>query len=83
MRRFRDQESKAVATRQTPSLWAALFHAPVNADRIESWFGICAQAAHVTTCGCREMVNKILPSEANAIIKLYPKKGIAYVNIRV
>lgn len=47
----------------------------VNADRIESWFGILRTGStRERLAVVREMVDKILPSEANAVIKLYPEE---------
>ena len=49
---------------------------PVNADRIESWFGILRTGStRERLAVVREMVDKILPSEANAVVKLYPEEG--------
>lgn len=49
---------------------------PDNADRIESWFSILRTGStRERLAVVREMADKILPSEANAVIKLYPEEG--------
>jgi hypothetical protein len=47
---------------------------PVNVDRIESWFGVLrAGSTRERLAVVREMEDKLLPSEANAVLKLYPE----------
>ena len=48
----------------------------VNVDRIESWFGVLRNGTtRERLAVVREMTDKILPSEANAVVKLYPEEG--------
>ena len=47
-----------------------------NIDRIESWFGVLRNGStRERLAVVREMTDKILPSEANAVVKLYPEEG--------
>ena len=49
---------------------------PVNVDRIESWSGVLrAGSTRERLAVVREMADKLLPSEANAVLKLYPEEG--------
>ena len=49
---------------------------PAKTDRIESWFGVLRTGStRERLAVVREMVDKILPSEANAVVKLYPEEG--------
>jgi hypothetical protein len=47
-----------------------------KSDRIESWFGILRTGTTRERLGIvREMVDKLTPAEAKAILKLYPQEG--------
>lgn len=47
-----------------------------SADRIEAWFRVLRTgSARQRLAVVREMVEKIMPSEAKAILKLYPEEG--------
>ena len=49
---------------------------PPKTDRIESWFGVLRTGnTRERLAVVREMADKILPSEANAVVKLYPEEG--------
>ena len=48
----------------------------VKSDRIESWFGVLRTGTTRDRLAVvREMVDRILPSEAKTIVKLYPEEG--------
>lgn len=50
--------------------------APSKTDRIEAWFHILRSGTtRERLAGVREMVEKITPAEAKAVLKLYPEEG--------
>ncbi|HTY62159.1 MAG TPA: protein kinase [Acidobacteriota bacterium] len=49
---------------------------PIKSDRIESWFDILRRGTtRERLTVVREMVDRILPSEAKTIVKLFPEEG--------
>lgn len=49
---------------------------PVKSDRIECWFNVLRTGTtRERLAVVREMVDRILPSEAKTIVKLYPEEG--------
>jgi ribosomal protein L10 len=49
---------------------------PVKTDRIEYWFGVLRTGTtRERLAVVREMVDKITPSEAKAVLKIYPEEG--------
>jgi hypothetical protein len=49
---------------------------PVKGDRIESWFDVLRTGTtRERLAVVREMVDRILPSEAKTVVKLYPEEG--------
>jgi HEAT repeat protein len=49
---------------------------PIKTDRIESWFHVLRTGTTRERLGIvREMVEKLSPAEAKAIVKIYPEEG--------
>jgi|WetSurMetagenome_2_1015567.scaffolds.fasta_scaffold86423_1 hypothetical protein len=66
----------AAQAKKTFAMGRVISIPPVKADRIESWFGVLRTGStRERLAVVREMADKILPSESNAVVKLYPEEG--------
>jgi hypothetical protein len=66
----------AVPAKKTFAIGDPVRLPPVKSDRIESWFDVLrAGTTRERLAVVREMVERILPSEAKTIVKLYSEEG--------